>query len=525
MFPRGRILPAAVSMAERAASLDPGQRSIWERLAVEAVDAAMQAGATYADARLTRSVRLPLRFGEIGGWMETVGVGVRTLVNGYWGFVGAPSADSAGVTRMARDAVAQAKLYARGVHRTAELGKVPPAIGQWTTPVKIDPFTVPFEEQLALLQSWVWYAKQQQVLIDTNQSELHFLRHERVIANSEGSRFTQTTYESGGSIKIAGSDVELNGLTPSGKGWEILLEADIPGQLREAKFRKIERAKAIANPKPAQVGRYTLVCDGATMAAVINQTLGIATQLDRALGYEANASGTSFLNDPLGMLGSYQVASPLVTVTANRSLPGGLATAKWDDEGVVPDDFTLIKNGILVDYQTTREQSAWLAPYYQKIGKPVRSHGCAWGDSGLYQPIQQPPNLALTPSSSDVSLDALVANIKDGILLASGETTADFQERTGILYGEMRAIKNGRLGQALRGGVVMYDTLDFWKNVIAIGGTSTQCLLASTVYPHLPTPGWGYPVKGEPPQQASLSLQAVAATIANQPVIDVRRKA
>ena len=160
----------------------------------------------------------------------------------------------------------------------------------------------------------------------------------------------------------------------------------------------------------------------------------MATQLDRALGYEANAGGTSFMNDPLAMLGSFKTASPLVTIKSNRSAPMQLATVKWDDEGVVPSDTTLVKDGILHDFQTTREQAAWLAPYYSKSGRPVQSNGCAAAQSALAITMQHMPNLSLEPNPSQVKLDDLVANVKDGMQVEHGSLEQiDFQGRTGLV--------------------------------------------------------------------------------------------
>jgi TldD protein len=329
-------------------------------------------------------------------------------------------------------------------------------------------------------------------------------------------------------LENGSSQLDLDGLTPAGKGWELVLDADIPGQLRNAIDRIKKQRSARANPKPAQLGRYPLVCDGFTMASLLECTLGVALQLDRAMGYEANASGTSFLNDPLEMLGTFQVASPRVTMTANRSILGQLATVKWDAEGVVPDDFTLVENGIVVDFQTTREQAAWIAPYYQRHGLPSRSHGCASADSGLDTPLQALPNLTLEPGASNVGLDALIGGVRDGIFLTKGTAKSDFQARTGIVQGMMREIKNGRLGRPLMGGAIMYDTIDLWKNVTALGGASTQAVVASSGFPALPEfyrlTGL-YPVKGEPPQRNSASISAVAAMIDNQPLVNLRRKA
>lgn len=517
----------------------------WERLVQEAVGEARRAGAQYADARVTHTVLHPLSFVGLGQWTELMGFGVRALYQGCWGFASAPDSDVRTIHELARQAVAQAKINARATDRgpshSIELGAIPAVTGRWTMPVEIDPFTISMDEKLAYMQYWVDYAPQFGTAIDTLTSHLYNVRQESVLATSDGTCCTQVTYESGGKIVVrdsryTGLSLPLLCLTPAGKGWELFLEADIPEQLRTMQHRFDDVVLVKGTTKPAQIGRYTMICDGATMAALLDKTLGLATQLDRALGYEANASGTSFLNDPLAMLGTFQVASPLVTVMANRSAPGQLATVKWDAEGVAPDDFTLIKKGVLVDYQTTREQVAWLGPYYQKHQLPPKSHGCAAVDSGLSIPLQHSPNLELLPTPNGdpnpTKLDDMIASVKEGILLTEGDVHSDFQARSGFINGTMREIKNGRLGRVLIGAAIAYDTLEFWKNIAAIGGPSTRAVIASTPWTEF-NPCQAvydrfyktYPVKGEPPQRVSYSVGAVAATITNQAMINLLRKA
>jgi TldD protein len=456
------------------------------------------------------------------------------LVNGAWGFTAFPSANSTDIVQLAQDAVAQAKVNAQDGRRVVDLHPISVAVGTWTMPVRIDPFTVPVAEKLAVIQYWMDYAEQCGVHINAIDSKLHFIRQERVVATSDGAHFTQTVYESGGRINVFdGKDglrntILLGGLDVAGVGWELALDANIPEQLRQAPDRLAAQRAAQAHHKPAQVGRYTVVCDGVTMANILDRTIGVATQLDRAMGYEANASGTSFLNDPLNMLGVFKIGSPLVTVTANRSAPKQLATVKWDDEGVEPKPFALVQDGVLVDYQTTREQAAWLASYYQRIGRPVQSHGCAASENAECTPMQHMPNLALTPRHGGSTLDELVANVSDGILVVKGQTRADFQARTGLLLGEFYEIKHGKIGPQLVGGGILYDTVDFWRNVTALGDSTTQETIASTTYPGSAVFDrivGSYPVKGEPPQRTSYSVQAVAAVVAKQAVIDPQRKA
>jgi TldD protein len=509
-------------------------------LAQRAVDAAKRAGAQYADARLTRMEHHRYGFSENSMTVvEHVGIGVRALVDGYWGFAACPSVTMDRVERLAGESVAQAVVNAKGATpRVVELGTIPPAVGHWATPVKIDPFAVPIEEKHAFQWEWQAVARKVGLVIDSLPSHLQFTREERVVATSEGGRFTQTVYESGGviliqAVRLPNVDsrvrIPVQGIGAAGRGWELFLDADIPGQIRGMVPRFSQLSMLMASAKPAQVGRYTLVCDGATMAAMLNATLGVATQLDRALGYEANASGTSFITDPLAMVGTFQLGSSLVNVTANRSAPAQLATVQWDAEGVTPPDFQVVKNGVLTDFQTTREQAAWLAPYYTKVGRPVRSNGCAAAESALAITMQHMPNLSLEPGASMASQDDLIANVQRGLLVEQGALfSVDAQSRNGLLISpSMRHITNGRLGTLVTSGAIQFNTIDFWKNVIAVGGPATRAVVPFTQYP-----GGGQigrlmhePVKGQPAQLTSHSVQAVAATITNQAVINPDRKA
>ena len=539
--PTRHAIPASAAARFAAQSVRQNLEP-WHALAQRAVDAAQQAGAQYADARLTRTIQHRYGFGvpAIPSDIETVGCGVRALVDGYWGFAACPTGELAtpadAVVQLAQGAVAQARANATGgTARTVAMGQYPRVMGTWATPVVIDPFAVSLEEKGMYIAYWEAWAQEQGVYIDTISCYLAFTRQERVIATSDGSLVTQTTYESGGRIACKSAatgdlSLDLTGLKTIGKGWELFAtDAQIPVQLTGmlARLKAAAADKGLSRPVP--VNRYTLVCDGATMASIVGQTLGMATQVDRCLGYEANAGGTSFIDDPLSMVGHYQLAAPSITVTANRSAPTQLATVQWDDEGVAPESFTLIKDGVLVDFQTTREQAAWLAPYYAKVGKPVHSHGCAAVEDALRIPLQQRPNLALAPNPQMVRLDDLVADVKDGILIEEGMTMeVDFQARTGLFGGTMHKITNGRVGPLLQGGAVLFDTLDLFKHVVAVGGASTTAVVSHTPYDPSFEDLWAMLSgrwKGQPPQDTSYSVQAVAATITNQPIIDPSRKA
>jgi len=317
---------------------------------------------------------------------------------------------------------------------------------------------------------------------------MRFARIRERFASTDGSRYDQAVYQTIINYVIAigqhwrtkkgamrSGDYFVSGATA---GWEALLHAPF----EEETLRMIEQAEDARFGVPADVGRYDVVFDGAATAKLANLQLGLSTELDRAMGYLANRDGTSYLNDPLEMLGTYKVGSPALTLTANRSMPKGAATVKWDDEGVEPDDFTLVKDGILTDFQTTRESAGWLKDYYAKAGKPLRSHGGAtrhrWMASA---PQQGPHNLVLAPAKDDTSFAALCAGVKKGLAVYSGRSKSDQQmlnvETGGDLVYE---INNGKLGKVVEGAVLLTRAPDLWKNLLAVGGASTVRTFSSS---------------------------------------------
>jgi TldD protein len=342
-----------------------------------------------------------------------------------------------------------------------------------------------------------------------------YTRFERVFASSEGSSWRQTTYVTSGEMyvdymeepgyhKYIGARAFALTLSPAGRGWEYICESGILEQIPAL----IDQGEQTRDPIPVDVGRYDVVCSAHATAGLLANTVGTATELDRAMGFEANAAGTSYLDDPLAMAGTYQVGSPLLTVTANRSHPGGAATVRWDDEGVVPEEFTLVREGIVTDFQTTREQAAWLAPYYAKMGKPVRSHGCAGAPSGINVTLQQPPNLRIHGGAKDLSFDDLVAGTDKGIAVLGLNLMMDAQRLNGIGFGTFREIKNGKIGRFLAGGVLGVRTPELWKNLTALGGD------ASTRWYGMRRE------KGEPEQRTVHGVGAVPAKFANVAVVN-----
>jgi TldD protein len=483
---RARELGARAS-AERMAQVaaDPALFSMLDR----AIDAARAAGATYADARY--------QMAEIEGWgadsnaihspwlPRDVGIGVRALYNGYWGYasstLGRVSADAA--TTLGREAAGQAKGGARGLPRTATLAPAPVvANGTWTTPIEIDPLTVPWDEKVDFMHGVLDFVAQ----YDAG-AKIKFDLKKNIVAfvSTDGSRYTQTLYSIDAEYLImvgpdwrTGRGARRTGesfMSMAAAGWEYLAK----GPFEHESIRMIDEAKATRYPAPVlvDVGRYDVVFDGVAAGKIADLQLGAATELNRAMGYLANTQGTSYINDPLAMVGTHKMGAPLLNVSANRSMPRGAATVQWDSEGVVPDETVLIKNGVLTDFQTTRESAGWLADYYQKQGMPVRSHGGAAAHYVEWEPRQGAHNLVVAPSSENRSFEDLCSGIKKGLAVRSlGSISGDQQalntESTGELVYEIR---DGKLGRAVEGAVFLTRAPDLWKNLVALGGAKSVC--------------------------------------------------
>lgn len=511
-----------VTGAENAAELVESERI--NALVLRAVEAGRAAGASFVDARVTRIVQ-QAQANEIA-WRdrEQIQMGVRAFVNGVWGFASSPYCDLEEAVFLARAAVSQAKINSQVFPRDIELGSYPIAKGHWSTPIEIDPFTISMEERLAHLASFSGLAprnvpgREYQISLGS----VALSRTEKTIATSEGSLYSQTLYVTGGEFKFAGAgvlpsqsgqfQVHGKGVESASAGWEIFeaanLRQQIPGMVEE-----VER-DLYTSIEPVTVGRYELVASPTVTAGLLQSTLANATQLDRVLGFEANAGGTSYLGpNPMRLLGSAIGASSL-TVTADRSMPRGLGTTRWDDEGVEPEPFTLVDKGRLVDFQTTRETAGFLSEWYSKQNMPVRSHGCSYASDASVIPMLHTPNLSMAPGNGASSMEEMIANTERGIAFIGGSTGTDFQSISGVGGGYMREIRNGKLGSILFNAQLMFSSLELWKSLIEVGNKDSIAQ-----QPTLPQ------VKGEPRQVSYFSIQTPPIRLKDMAIVDGNRKA
>lgn len=517
--------PLQAKFGARAEPLPPITDPRVRDLAFRAVEAARAAGATYADVRLThtraRNIAPFMGRGSIED-REDMCVGVRALRNGYWGFASSAVWSADEMARLGTEAVHQSNSNALGKAREFDLAAIPAvAAGHWATPVSRDAFMTDVDEIVDLLYSLDLFVERSnskrsddELRVSADENHANFEKQDKAFASSEGSYCTQELHRSEGLFAVVHSKshykLVLDSLTPASLGWELYT-----GQpLREAILRLIdELLEDLSLPvKPIEVGRYDTVFDAFSTAQLLDKTLARATELDRALGFEANASGTSFIDDPLAMVGSLQIASPLVTISAERTAPGSAATVAWDDDGVCPGAFTLVDKGRLVDFQTTRESAASLGDYYRKHGQDVRSHGCAQAPSGVEAPLTRAPNLSLAPGANTLDFDSLVGQLTKGIAVKSLYPEMDYQNLNGVGSGRIYEVRNGKR-VARVAGAALFRAPELWKACAAVGSPKSARRYGMTTS------------KGQPPQNAHHSVSASPARFTQVTFVDPYRKA
>jgi TldD protein len=519
---------AAVPASARAATLraaavpSPGDPNIKE-LALLALDAARSAGASYADVRFTRNrtQALTTREQRVQGLVDndTMGFGVRTLVNGAWGFAASRDISRNEVARVAQQAVQQARANSLTLVRPVVLAPVTATPnGEWHTPIEIDPFSVPVEEKVATLIAANAAALKAGARFVN--SSMFFLREEKSFASTDGSFIVQTIHRTQPSMTMTavssdGSDFQTrqsNEIAPMGRGYEHVRDARLIDNAPRWASEAVQKLTA----KPVEVGRYDLVLHPSHLWLTIHESVAHPTELDRALGYEANYAGTSFVAPPDAVLGKLKFGSPLMNIRGDRSQPGSLSAVGWDDEGVKPESFDIIKNGIFVDYQTTREQAPFLADYYRTAGRAMRSHGCSYAQTWADVQFQRMPNVSLLPGAREQGWDDLIAATDRGIaIMGDGSFSIDQQRYNAQFGGQLfYEIKGGKIVGMLKDVAYQMRTPEFWGALDMIGGPKSYQL-----------GGAFNDGKGQPSQSNAVSHGCVPSRFRNVNVINTGRKA
>jgi TldD protein len=517
------LLPRTLSAA--AAREDWLADPATKELALRAIDAARQAGASYADVRISRARQQALgtRERQITFFNDgdTFGFGVRVLAGGAWGFAASREVNADEVVRVARQAVAQARANAAAMKRPVQLAPAEryPDV-KWSSPMQVDPFDVPIEEKVDLLLRANAEALKVQGARFVN-SNMFFLKQEKTFASTEGSYIEQTFYRAWPTMNITavaadGSDFQSRQSTdvaPRGLGYEHVRDA----RLVENAGRWAQEAVAKLSAKPVQPGRYDLVLLPTHLWLTIHESIAHPTELDRIMGFEANYAGTSFVSPIDQFLGKFRYGPDFMNIQGERSTPGGLSSAGYDDEGVRPDEFLIIKNGIVNDLQTTREQAPWLADWYRSQGRPVRSHGNSYAQNWSDVQFQRMPNVNLLPNAArDVSVDELVADVKDGILIDGDGSFSIDQQRFNAQFGGQvfKEIKDGKVTGPLKDVAYQMRTPEFWNSMDGLGGRSTYFIGGSF-----------FDGKGQPSQVNAVNHGSPAARFRRVNVINTGRRA
>jgi TldD protein len=485
-------------------------------LALEALNAAQAAGASYADARIGRYRRqsVSTREHNVTGVndSESYGIGVRALVGGSWGFASTNVMTKEGIGGAAQEAVRLAKAARSVQKKPVVLAPVTAVKGTWRTPVTRDPVDVPIEEKVALLLAANEAALKVPKIRFVN-SGLQLLREEKTLATTDGTLVTQTYVRVGpqfSATAIGDGDFQsyTEELAPRGSGWEYIESLTMPGNAE--KWASLAAEKLTA--RSVEVGRYDLILDPTNLWLTIHESIGHPTELDRAMGYEANYAGTSFVAPPEKVLGKLRYGQNFMNIQGDRTQEGSLSRTAWDDEGVPADKWLIVKNGIFNDYQTTREQAAWIS----SITGVKRSHGCSFADSWSSVQFQRMPNVSLLPGEKDISLNDIVAATDKGILIKNrGSWSIDHQRFNFQFSGQVfYEVKGGKITGMLKDVAYQSRTPDFWNSMDMIGGKNSYWLGGSF--------GDG---KGEPPQSNSISHGCVPARFKGVNIVNTGRTA
>ena len=448
------------------------------RLADAALQRAAELGAEHADFRAER-----IRSQEIGlsdGNLETsydaeeLGLGVRVVVDGTWGFASAVDLTPDAAARAAASAVDVARVAAAVNTERIELAGEP-AYGDviWVSAYEVDPFSVGVADKIELLAGWSsgLLARDGVDHVDASLlqvKECKFYSDGATSATQQRVRLhpvvTAVAVQPGGRFET------MRTLAPPvGRGYEFLAGAAAGGWDFDSELAELPGLLAAKLAAPSvEAGRYDLVIDPSNLWLTIHESIGHATELDRALGYEAAYAGTSFATpDQLGRL---QYGSPLMHVTGDRTAERGLATIGYDDEGVAAQSWDLITAGVLTGYQLDRRMAS--------ADGAGRSNGCSFADSPGHMPIQRMANVSLQPAPDGPSTAELIAGVENGIYIVGDKSWSIDMQRYNFQFTGQRFFKisGGRLAGQLRDVAYQATTTDFWNAVEAIGGPRTYVL-------------------------------------------------
>jgi TldD protein len=526
------LLPQWTVAAADLAKREPIAAAKKKELADAALNAATKRGASYVDVRIGRYLNQAIVTREAKvenvASSETYGAGVRVIANGAWGFFATDQLTPESIARAAVEAVdiakANAKLQTEPVVLAPQKG-----VGEvtWRTPIKKNGFEVPLADKVARLLA----ANDAALKNGANfvNSALFLVNEQKYFASTDGSYIDQDIHRIFPTLTATAVDPATGRFqtrrsisAPSGRGYEYL-DADpsaklppVPGtttrythayDLLEDAAAAAQQARAKHSAKSVTAGQYDLVLDPSHLWLTIHESVGHPLELDRVLGYEANYAGTSFATLDKWRTKSFKYGSPIVNLVADKTQPGSLGAVGYDDEGVPTKSWPLVKDGILVDYQKTRDQA--------HIVEQKASDGCSYSQSWADVQFQRMPNVSLQPGTTPLTPTELIKNVERGIYIIGDGSFSIDQQRYNFQFGGQLfyEIKDGAIAGPLRDVAYQSNTQEFWNSCVAICDQRDYAL-----------GGAFNDGKGQPAQISAVSHGSATARFNKVNVINTARK-
>ncbi len=472
---------SAVSVEEM---LTPVEVAVKKRMADIALNAAKGKGATYVDVRIGRYLNQFIstrdkRVENIAN-TESYGMGIRVIVNGCWGFAATDDLSTDNIAKTAALAVQLAKVNSKLIEEPVKLA---PQKGygevSWKTPIEINPLDIPIKDKIDLLLS----VNNAGLTAGASfaQSQLFQINEQKYFASTDGSYIDQDIHRLWPTFTLTKTDKQSgrfetrNSLSaPVGMGYEYLVpdkkeEIQSHFTLYKKRYDILEDAKIAARQldeklksKPVEPGKYDLVLDPTNLFLTIHESVGHPTELDRVLGYEANFAGTSFVTLDKWRSKNFNFGNKLVNFVADKTQPGSLGCVGYDDEGVKTKNWDIIKDGILVNYQATRDQVHMLGLN--------ESQGCSYADNWSSVQFQRMPNVSLQPGKTPLSVMDMIKNVEKGIYILGRNSYSIDQQRYNFQFSGQLCyeIKNGQITGLLKDVAYQSNTQEFWNSVAAI---------------------------------------------------------
>ncbi|MCH9690494.1 MAG: TldD/PmbA family protein [Gammaproteobacteria bacterium] len=503
--------------------------AVKKELADTALNTATKLGASYADVRIGRYLNqyVITREMKVNNVVntESIGMGVRVLAKGTWGFAATNDMTSDGIARATAQAVATAKASSKSQQEPVQLA---PVKGhgevQWKTPIKKNALALPLAEKVDLLMA----VNKSALDAGANfiNSMLFLVNEQKYFASTDGSYIDQDVHRLWAPFTVTAIDKKSggfrtrNGLSqPVGRGFEYLdgraadklqsqtvLYRDSYDMVEDAHLAA-KQAQQKLTAKSVKPGKYDLVLDPSHLWLTIHESVGHPLELDRVLGYEANYAGTSFATIDKWRSGKFQYGSDKVNLVADKLQPGSLGAVGYDDEGVKTTNWDLVKDGVLVNYQAIRDQVHML--------EQKQSHGCCYADSWSSVQFQRMANVSLLPGKETLSVDNMIKDVEKGIYIVGDGSFSIDQQRYNFQFGGQLfyEIENGKITGMLEDVAYQSNTQEFWNSCSQVCDQSDYRLGGSF-----------FDGKGQPSQVSAVSHGSSTTRFDGVNVINTKRK-